>query len=564
MPIMCETLYGENAMKCKHSAKSLQNRRRTQRGAALIFALAAVIIITTLTLATGRLIGEHLALEQKAEGYSRAINIAEAALNWQLNRMSRSKLPGDNTVIAGRLNYEDVNLWDEANDRPAPYIGELPAAELGTNFTGRVTVWVRTSAAKWTAPGFFELSALGQDPKTGITRGVQIVGQPIGLSDQYALFGQNEVRFQNEPTESGSANIVRGYIGSNALVSHDNVAVPTGGAEYFGCRLGPNAALSPTASAWRAGWDFPRLSDMVQLPTVEQVIGFMYRGRTVADCATQNDNTQIEYLNDGGTFSPLRKQDGDVVTQLTDAEFSRSAVHRTLRLHGSETAANGNLFYFTQITMAPGDTLILDSREYIDPSGNTPPVGSEHSIRIVVNNSDPNSRTVITNLAYFHSLLDTQVAGEQDRVQSYFWFNNTPGEFAYQPSQPADPNFYLPPGFTAGGPLPPFKIQRDTTLRGVVYGINGFMSAGNAAGDIKVSGKTAFPVKVRSLIGNHVRLLGPAQVEWESAEDKRNSNMYVLHYSIINRTYGELDPDVIPSNMNDPGRQASPVYDYGR
>ncbi len=157
-------------MKRRNTAFGQQKRRRTQPGAALIFALAIVIIIATLTLATGRLVGEHLALEQQAEGYSRSINIAEAAINWQLNRMSRCKLPGDTSFIPGRLSYEEVNTWDEATDSPEPYIGTLPASELGTQFDGNVKVWVRSSgiSGKWSAPGYFLLNALGQDPKTGI------------------------------------------------------------------------------------------------------------------------------------------------------------------------------------------------------------------------------------------------------------------------------------------------------------------------------------------------------------------------------------------------------------
>ena len=540
--------------------------QRSQRGAALVFALAAVIVIVTLTLATGRLVGEHLALEQSAEGYSHAINIAESAVNWQLNRISRSKLPGDSTTIPGRLSYEAINTWDEIANAQDPYIGTLPSGELGTNFDGNVKVWVRSanSNGAWTPPNVAMITALGQDAKTGITRGVQIFAGPVGLSDQYALFGVNELQFDSATTvtgvnvvgaDPGAAQIIRGYIGSNGSVTNRDSTFPTGGAQFFGCRLGPQATLSPTGSSWTAGWDFPRLLDPVSLPAIDQVIGYMYRGRSVSDCATANDNAQIDYLDDNGNFQPLRDAGGNVVTQLTAAEFDRSTTRHALRIRASETAPNSNLFYFTRIEMRSGDTLVLDSRKTY-PTVTSP----QHSIRILIDNDDPNIETIITNLAYFQSQLPLQTAGDVNTdPESYFWFNNTAGTFVYNPSQAYQEYWYLPNG---AGSL--YRYQLDPTLRGTVYGANSLSAPNTRAGDIAVYGKSAFPVTVWSLVGNHVKVVGPVTITGKSTEDYNNPNMYVLYYAIRSRNYGEIRNNIDPYNLADNAAFNPPVYDYGR
>jgi Tfp pilus assembly protein PilV len=553
-------------MKPSASVFSRQSARRVQRGAALIYALVAVVVIATLTLATGRLIGHHLALEQNAEGYARAINIAEAGANWWLNRMSRSKLPGDPTNIPGRLSFEEVNTWNEAADEQDPYIGGLPASETGTTVDGNVTVWVRSAALGaalgrgWTPPENFRLWSIGTDPRTGIRRGVGFSGRAIGLSDQYALFGMNELHFDSQPTEAGSdagaARINAGYIGSNTRVtSRLNSPTPTGGALYFGCRLGPEATLQPTASAWAAGWDFPRLPDPVRWPSVEQVIGFMYRGRTVGDCATQNDNAQIDVMDATGNFVPLRESGGANVDRLTATQFDRSTHSpKTIRIRATETAANGNLFYFTQVQMRPDDVLILDLRK-LTPT----PAGPEHSIRILVNNPTSANDITITNLAYFDDDVPSGLGGEENPdTQSYFWFNNTMGRFVFKPERAFQE--HLLPQVT--GAL--FHYELDPTLRGLVYGLNANTTDATTAGDIVIYGKAAFPVTVRSLVGNHVRLLGPVQVTWMSAEDMLNLRTYVLYYSVTRRDIGEFNPNFNPYNLQDtPGRTSQP-YDYGR
>jgi len=577
-----QNFVGEYAMKRRNVAKRQRNTRRKQRGAALVFALVAVIVISILTLATGRLVGGHLALEQKAEGYSRAINIAEAAANWQLNRMSRSKLPGDTTSIPGRLTYEEVNTWGEgAGGGPEPYFGTLPTADLGTAFDGNATVWVRSGAGgnsegigKWTSPEDAVIYALGQDPVTRISRGVKFRVKPVGLSDPYALFGVNGLNFDSTPSggvaDGGAASIIKGFIGSNGLVSSDAAILPIGGAYSLGCRLGPDATMSPAAGSWPAGWDFPRLLDAVQWPKIDQVIGFMYQGRSVADCATANDNTQIEVMSsESGNFSPLRESSGNIVTALTSTQFDRSILYqgqyRVIRLRASENAANGNLFYFSAIQMRPNDVLILDSRKFYDPSDTTPPAGYQHTIRILINNANVGSQTTVTNLAYFQADLPDQTAGEvTPEPFACFWYNNTAGVFNYQPAHPYAERFFEP-----GGANPLFRYQLDPTLRGIVYGVNSLSAPGNQAGDINISGKSGFTVKVRSLVGNHVNILGPVTIEWSfnqdsAIEDNKNPNMYVLYYSIYRRIFGEMSPDVDPRDLSDPGVQASPVYDYGR
>lgn len=549
-----------------HSSAWFRRRiRRAQRGAALLYALIAVIVIATLTLATGRLISHHLALEQNSEGYSRAINIAEAAANWQLNRMSRSKLPSDPTGTPGRLSWEAVNTWNETTNQQEPFVGQLPSGETGgVAVSGEVTVWVRNiNGEKWTAPDDFVLRTLGTDPATSITRGVEVFGTAIGVSEPYGLFAQNELYFDSVSTEygaeSGKATLAKGYIGSNArVVSNPNGQPPTAKREFFGCRLGPQTTLSPLPATWGTAWDFPRLPDVVNWPTVSQVLSAMYQGNDISTFGApnnvNNDNAQIDAMGEDGNFQPLPL--GADTRVLTSDKFSDwSPTHHTLRIRASETAAHGNLFYFEKLQMGNDDVLILDMRAtYPDWTG------PNHSMRIVINNSDtgPEGYIKLTNLAYFQSTLPQFTAGEINPPrQSYFWFNNTPGPLRYQPTQAAHT---LP-----NSPSPNWHYEVEPTLRGMVFGLNSYSADGNTAGDIVVAGKQAFPVTVNALVGNHVRLLGPVTVKWNSAEDPKNPSKYVLYYSIFKRNISEINPTgVDPRNMASVPSQKGAVYDYGQ
>lgn len=545
--------------------KYVRRQTRTRPGGALVYALLAVLVISILTLSVGRLISYHFQAEENARGYARAMYIAEAGGNWQLNRMSRSSRPG--VYVAGRIPYADISNTDSpaANGVFSPLnlddVSEFSPGNVRV-WTGAITQSGSVGQAPWTPPHDFKITSVGEDPATGLRRGIQYRGSATGLAMRYSLFGASSLTFHGGTKKSDIATIGRGYAGTNGLLTFTPANRPPAGktlndkGQFGGCRLGgARAILQPAPDRWPTGWDFPRLPDTVFWPLIDDYVAGVWNGKSVSDLATENDNAEIyAKQNDGNgnaIFVPLRVN-GHIATKLTSEEFDQSQFatpqgepQPTLLLrarYGSQTKT-ANLFYFTHLYMRPGDVLILDLRP--NPLNPT-------AIRIVVNNADmqivdPQMKTraiVVTNLAYYAP------ANSRSGTTAYFWMNNTNTPFVYQPNT----NINGGNPIIASSPISGVLSEKGTysytlggagpELRGLVYGNNGYAREGNHAGDIDIHGENGATVGV--LVGNHVTLYGrvnangtatgtaisPGARAPNDVEDPSDPRRYVMFYRV--------------------------------
>ena len=188
----------------------LRNGPHTLRGAALIYALVAVLIISLLILGVGRLVGAHLQYEESSAESSRLIFSAEAAANWQLNRMSRVA-PNGAVPALGELSADDLESTSKV-------WMHLPTSDTG-GIAVQDDVYVRTADTQtsgiWSPPHSFTIFAVARDPRNpSVRRGVRFDGISTGIADRYSIFGLNGV------TLSGTSSIEfdRGYLGSNGTI----------------------------------------------------------------------------------------------------------------------------------------------------------------------------------------------------------------------------------------------------------------------------------------------------------------------------------------------------------
>lgn len=534
LPEAGSSLSGGRAYRERISLPPLRSSRcRAQRGAALVYALAAVMIISILVLGIGRFVVYHYAVALKSQGYARAIYVAEAAANWQLSRMSRCNLPGNSTEIAGRMTMEQFRTSD-------PYFSSgayaLPTSDLnGLQIPGSATVYVTAidGFSQWAPPSDFNMYVLGTDTASGITRGFSLRGSGTGLSDRFVLFGENGLTFASGSSASEVCTLQSGFIGSNGTISFTGTAPqstpPGAGGQFGGCRLGPAATM--TSGSWVNGWDIPRFPTPFFWAPIDDIVRFIWNGATPDGLATSNDNAEISYKIADGSYVTFSTPP----SQLTDAEFSQSNFvnaggqqQRTIRLH-APGGANHNLFYFTNIQMGPNDVLVLDFRQQ------TPP-GSFH---ILINNSSISQTSVkVTNVAYYEST-DPNFIIETPKP-SFFWYNNTNKPLEFEPN--------LDPDTT--GDIDTYPNTHDSEnyryrlipgIHGIAYGLNALSAAANTAGDIIVNGNS-FTVKVTCAVANHVRINGKVTALQENVEETLDPYRYILFYRIT-RAYSERQFD---------------------
>src|SRR5579872_6463835 len=73
----------------KRRVGTLNRRGRSERGAALMLALAATLIISLIIFGIATSTTQDYILAHAQKDSASALNAAEAALNWELNKMSR-------------------------------------------------------------------------------------------------------------------------------------------------------------------------------------------------------------------------------------------------------------------------------------------------------------------------------------------------------------------------------------------------------------------------------------------------------------------------------------------
>ena len=310
--------------------KKNQNGRiaRTRRGAALMYALLVVFILSLILLAMGGLVTSHFKEEENTATYSRLLYSAEAAANWQLLQVSRAvpNLPNGSTPSNPGAGFQTL----DSLNRSRPAIGDYTNINDdlgGIQVSDNVQAWATNpDGNQWTPPNSCFVYAIASDPQNpSVRRGVSFTATGTKLSDRFTIFGRDSVNFN---AGSQTCKIARGFVGSNGPISYSGSPPqsvknsPLGG--FRGCLLtGPQATLVnpsgwPTDPNPALSIDYPHLPDPTILPSIDQVVSYTLPG------------TDISALKN----SPrTRNNQGRRAQLVTD--------HRD----GSSRDSNGNLIY---------------------------------------------------------------------------------------------------------------------------------------------------------------------------------------------------------------------------
>ena len=168
---------------------------RARRGAALMYALLVVFILSLILLAMGGLVTSHLKEEENAAAYSRLLYSAEAAANWQLLQVSRTvpnlpngaapSNPGAGFQTMSSLNTSPPANYTDINDD----IGKISDSNR-IQIHDNVRTWVTdTAGPTWAPPNDCVIYAVATDPLTGMRRAVSLHAAGTKLADRFTIFG---------------------------------------------------------------------------------------------------------------------------------------------------------------------------------------------------------------------------------------------------------------------------------------------------------------------------------------------------------------------------------------
>lgn len=505
-------------------------RRRRQRGAALIFALATALVVSTLVFGVSGFVAAHVSATETSRGYIRAVFIAEAAANYQLNRMSRSRQK-DHLIdnMPGRLLFIDVA---EGFRSSTPDVA-IPLDETSSDPNNpsivrgqaRAQTTAEDGTSRWVPPDDFYVYASGTDTMTGISRYISFHGTGTELEQPFCLFGRERLAFVSSGGKTPTLN--GNYIGTNGIL--DGIVPQTDlnqdSGRFSGCRLGPNAAIRFAGNL--SQWDIARLPEETNWPQIPEMVQYIRSGtrlsviRDPADNLEHTDNTEISYWDyQRNTFVELKNVDGSgPIDRLTNAEFSKSqgGLYRIIRLHGAETSGNRNTFFFREITMGSQDVLLLDMRL----------VSQAPAIRILID--DAVRPIQVTNLAYRYS---TNQAINKDPLPYYHWYNNS--------TQP----IYFQPNLSDGITLPIEQADIGTYILRVTPAVRGLVYAANpiaGVGKVILEPRAGIAMSVGSIVGNDVELRGDVTVYGRPPDPPglpKDPNRYILNYH-VNQYYFE-------------------------
>ncbi|HZO87172.1 MAG TPA: hypothetical protein VFB38_02455 [Chthonomonadaceae bacterium] len=546
-----------------------------QRGAALMFALAAVLITMTVIAGMFIFVGSHVNLAETQRNASRVIHIAEAGANWQLNQMSRCLPPGHPGGIPGYMTYDQFQAAnsDRFNGAGSPVqfadynnIANEDSADPNNpaHFQGAFRTFTVTLDGQnaWQPPNAFKVISIGEDPITHVQRAVSFNGLPVNLYTRYVLFATNLLTLNSTPSPGSGINI-SGMMGINR-----SVAMPGGVPNYSSAPgrrtasqfiMGTDADRQPPAGqgSWPANWDVARLSDNVAWPTVEQVTRYIYANKAPAELApdrqsgvnpldqiwvyTADPTDPLHQRNIWKPLSQFSEFTGRPPDRLTDnaadpySVFAKSAPvgtyssYHIVCLSVKDASGNGmgNLFYFKGIQMGRNDILILDTGPEPNQAVADSPLGV-NTLRILLD-GDLGQPNTVTNLGYCN-LINRQ--GRQNNP-SIIWLNNSTKALNFTPTI-AQRNF-TPISMDNGN----YTFYVAPQIQGLVYG-----------GTIQISNSIINNVgrmTVNYIIGDTVSLIsngGAITVQRPQSgavEDAADPRQYVLYYRL-----DSLHKEIIP------------------
>src|SRR5438132_1244006 len=133
-----------------------RHRRNSERGAALLFALAVVLIVALLVFGVTVSATQDYSLVNTQMDSASALNTAEAGLTWELNKLSRLQYDSSLSPDVGAAKYIG-ELPSDLNGFAGPRVAGAPTVP------GTVSVYVTDSSNSptWTAPNYGVIVSTG-------------------------------------------------------------------------------------------------------------------------------------------------------------------------------------------------------------------------------------------------------------------------------------------------------------------------------------------------------------------------------------------------------------------
>ncbi len=244
-----------------------------ERGMALALALVAILIISILLAGIMLLSVTHYSLSNTNNDYANALNLAEAGINWELNKISRDAALADNT----------------------PFSVEFPAG------SGRFfEVYVRDyeTGGIWVPPA--DLWVISTGTVDGVSRTVRVRARGhslFGPEGPYALFGIKELRVGGNLTAIGAA-------GTNGLVNVTGTSVVLDG-NFFYCGEtagGDDVSVVTTGDIMHAtlSENFPTVNELANLRALSEYGIATLEGIDFFSNPAYNNNPGMKYIDADG------------------------------------------------------------------------------------------------------------------------------------------------------------------------------------------------------------------------------------------------------------------------
>jgi hypothetical protein len=263
------------------------SRNGKRGGFTLITSLAFSLVVGTVLAGVGTVALSHLG-RSKVEGtYANAISLAEAGVNYEIQKISSDTT---NTSLADQMG--------------SPAVIQVNSLNGMTDVRGQFSVYVRpwgtgcNGNGTWLPPN--DLCIVSEGTIDGISRTIQVRGVRKSIFDEYALYAYKQGTFSGSGSASGSTH-VEGNLGTNGELT-------------FNGTLGTNTVVSPHEVVFNGGdaeladsdddkGNTVYNPDPVIMPDVSQMAALQFPGSPagLTWLASNNNNAAIRKLSSGDT-----------------------------------------------------------------------------------------------------------------------------------------------------------------------------------------------------------------------------------------------------------------------
>lgn len=375
--------------------------RRTQRGHALLVALALILCLAVLVTATQFLVVQQLKATKSERDYERALQLAEAGVNAYLNMLVN---PPAGVSVANRgllppfYIYGDIltisRFKQEVNNASSAVVPRANLIYYPPGQTKQCYFAYQTSANP-TNSGKITVVAFGWS--NGAVRRIQVRGQSRSVFDGAALYGLNDLdandyawRFTGNASIVGTSGAEGVFVGSSHVTFYDGPVVwanssylpPFNNADpvvYASANNVPPGHVGAPGLADPLSRHYPR---KLKVETADEAANLVSRTTQGVDYFRSNNNnaTGIRMLVRNDTTGAIRElstpyaipTQGSSAYQLTwpteddytDAGMTASESALGLRVYPGD-------YYFTQITQSASDAIYYRTYNDADRTDST-------------------------------------------------------------------------------------------------------------------------------------------------------------------------------------------------